>query len=80
MLKVEGLLAASALLVVGFFIMASFTPEDKRDGGLLLLLAAVNFGAALYSDDPAVALALQVLLALQAVAAILWFMRIRSLR
>ncbi len=79
-MKVEGLLAASALLVVGFFIILSFTPEDKREGGLLLLLPAVNFGTALYSDDPAVALALQVLLAIQAVAAVLKFMRIRSLR
>jgi hypothetical protein len=80
MLKVEGLLAAFAWLVVGSFVIASFTPEDKRDGGLLLLLAAVDFGGALYSDVPAVALALQVLLALQALAAVLWFMRLKSLR
>jgi hypothetical protein len=80
MLMVEGLMAALVWLIIGFFVIVSFTPQDKRDGGLMLLLSAVTFGATLYSDDPSIASALRVLLALQAAIAILWFVRMRSAR
>ena len=77
MLQVEGFLAAFILALLGSVIFVSLNPEDKRDGGLIFLLAAITLGASIYSDNPSVALALKVLLALQAMFVVGWLLRRR---
>lgn len=80
MLQIEGFLAGFAWALIGFVVVVSLNPEDKRDGGLMLLLSAVTLGASLYAQNPAVALALQVLLGLQALVVIGWFVRVKLRR
>jgi hypothetical protein len=80
MLQLQGLVAAFVTALIGYVIFVGPTPKDKRDGGLMLLLSAVELQASLYTGIASVALALKLLLCLQALAGIVWFVRDRQTR
>ena len=75
MLQLGGLIASFVTALIGYVIFVGSAPEDKRDGGLILLLAAVELVASLYTGNPSVALALKLLLCLQALAVVGWLVR-----
>ena len=77
MLMIEGIIAAFAWAMVGLVVLVSLDAEDIRDGTLMLLLSTVTLGASIYSADSTVALALKVLLAMQAMFVIGWVLRRR---
>lgn len=80
MLQIEGLVAACAWALLGLVVLASLSPEDKRDGGLMLVLSLTTFVAVLFSEVPSVAKALQLFLTLQALLVLVWLVRHKLLR
>lgn len=67
MLAVECLLATAVLTFIGYVIHAGGSVEDRSIGKLLFALAGLTGGLWLFCDKPEVALALQALIAIEAI-------------